>query len=117
MNSSMRLSSKLDTWLVVLMIIAAGLIVALWTLGMLTARPAPDTAGYFASLSTDMWGTTRHPLYGMAAHLLGAGPDRPGAVGQVQIVLLVVAAFTLYFGAQAGGIGRCGAFFLALAGL
>jgi hypothetical protein len=117
MNSSMRLSSKLDTWLVALMIIAAGLIVALWTLGMLTARPAPDTAGYFASLSTDMWGTTRHPLYGMAAHLLGAGPDRPGAVGQVQIALLVVAAFTLYFGAQAGGIGRCGAFFLALAGL
>jgi hypothetical protein len=107
----------LDRWQLVLLAIAVCLIAALWALGLLTAQAAPDTAGYFASASGDLWGSPRNPLYGWAARLLGAGPDSSGIVGVVQVALLVVAAFLLYFGAQAGGIGRAGAFFLAAAGL
>ena len=116
-DSPMRSSFGHDPWLLALWVIATGLIAILWAAGMLTARPAPDTAGYFAGMSTDIWGTPRTPLYGWAASLLGGGPQTPGLVGSFQVVLLVVATFMLYFGAQAGGIGRVGAFFLALAGI
>jgi hypothetical protein len=107
----------LDRWLLALLAIAACLVAVLWALGMLTAQFAPDTSGYLASTSGDLWGSPRNPLYGWAARLLGAGPDSSGIVGVFQVALHVVAAFLLYFGAQAGGIGRAGAFFLAAAGL
>jgi hypothetical protein len=116
--SKVRISvAALDRWLLALVVIAAGLVVTLWALGMVTAHSAPDTVGYFDSASGDTWGSPRNPLYGFAARLLGAGPDTGGIVGACQVSLLLAAVFLLYFGAQAGGIGRAGAFFLAVAGL
>ncbi len=116
-GSPVRISILRDWYLLVLAVIAAGMIAALWALGMLTAQSMPDTAGYFAATQGNIWGGPRNPLYGMAARLLGAGPNSPGVVGLVQVALLCISAFMLYFGAQVGRIGRAGAFFLAAAGL
>lgn len=113
----MRVLPQIDRWLIALAAAAAVLAIALWACGLTAAAPAPDTAGYFIGIPADLWGTRRHPLYGFMALLFGAGPERPGLMGEIQVALHMASAFALYFGAQAGGIGRRGAFFLAIAAL
>jgi len=114
----MRIVSIFDKRLLVVLVAAsAALVLILWALGMQTARVAPDTPSYFEAIAGDPRNVIRHPLYGLAAHWLGAGPDKPGVVAQVQVALLIVASFALYAGARAGGIGGWGALFLALSGL
>jgi hypothetical protein len=104
--------------LLILCIAVAALMIVLAIIGSLSGKIATDTASYFAPLaSSNPWGEWRHPLYGMVAGWFGASSTAPGKVAFVQGLLHAAAAFALYVGARAGGIGGIAALCLSLAAL
>ena len=107
-----------DSWFIALCGGSILLLAVLAATGALTGQFTSDTVPYFvAAASPEPWGQIRHPAYGFVAALLGASETAPGHVALAQACLHVAATMVLYGGARCGGIGRAGAFALALAAL
>lgn len=107
-----------DPWFFALCGAAALLFALLFATGALVGQFNPDTVSYFvAAASGEPWGQVRHPAYGVVAGLFGASETEAGHVALVQTLLHVEASMVLYWGARYGGIGRAGAFALAVAAL
>jgi hypothetical protein len=98
--------------------IAIATVTILLFTGWFAGAIAPDTSGYFFDLRwPSLWGQQRHPLYSVMVSIFGPYERAIRAIVTAQLALHLLSCILLYCGARSAGIGKTGAFSLAVSGM
>ena len=107
-----------DRWFFAVIGIALATVTILSLTGWFAGATAPDTSGYFFDLHwPSLWGQQRHPLYSFMISIFGPYERATRAIATAQLVLHLLSCVLLYRGARSAGIGKTGAFSLAVSGV